>query len=217
MKDILLLGLILFCFISFSKSKRFFTSNIIDTKKKSNNFLDIENDAFFNNNSSLENVYNLNLNEKKNIAISNLTQFVFILKNLTINSEINLTIGPSGNNIQFENIIIDDNEFSNINISNGNSIYYTPKNETVKVEVRANLKDKENKNNSFHVSFIKIEKKTKNALRDSALYIGIVTCILNYIVAFAFGIYTSETGSGSIFKNFAAAFCCCFRCSYEEN
>ena len=65
MKDILLLGLILFCFISFSKSKRFFTSNIIDTKKKSNNFLDTENDAFFNNNNSLENVYNLNVNEKK--------------------------------------------------------------------------------------------------------------------------------------------------------
>ena len=209
MKDILLLGLILSCFISFSKSKMFFASNIIDTKEKLNNFLDIENNASFNNNISLENVYDLYVNEKKNITISNLTQFVFTLKNLTINSEINLAIGPRGNNIRFENIIIDDNELSNINTSNGNSIYYTPKNETVKFEVRVNLKNNETKNNSFYVSFIKIEKKTKKALRDSAFYIGIIWGLFSLIFDLSVISFISEGKVGSICENFTAAFCCC--------
>ena len=168
MKDILLLCLILFCFVSFSKEKKLFTRNTIDTKEKQKKFIDIENKIFFNNN-SLEKVYALNVNEKKNIAINNPTKFIFVLKNLTLNSEMNLLIGPNGNNIQFENIIINDEKLSNVNASNINKIYYKIQNETVRVEIRANLKDKEKKNNSFYISLLHIRKKIKDDLYISAI------------------------------------------------
>ena len=194
---------LIFSFISFSKEKRYITSTIIHPP---NNFSNIENNAYLNN-TFLKNVFDLNENEKKNISICNLTHFVFILKNLTINSEINLNISSIGNNIHFENIRINDNEYySKLKTSNINNIYFTPKNETVKVEITANPKDKEKKYNSFNVSFIKIEKNTKDNLRISAIVIGIFSGVANFGLATMF---MESEKTGSISETFSYVFCCC--------
>lgn len=206
MKNKFLLFLQFFCLIADSKENSFIKKNVFEIKENQNN-----NNVNFNN-ISLENVYDLNINEKRNITINNLTQFMFVLKNLTINSEINLNISPNSNNIKFENIIINDKEYSNLNISN-NNIYLYPKNKTVKIVIRTNLIDKEKKHNSFYIS-LNLEENENEKYDTLLTIVMILGCIS---IMGGIGILTSCKLLGKDRENYACeiflmVYCCCFCC-----
>lgn len=212
MKDILILFLALLCLVNNSEEiTKFINKSFIETKKEKSNFSDTENDSNINI-TSLENIYDLNINEKKKIEINNLSQFVFILKNSTTNSEINLNIYSNGNNIQFENIKINDKEFSNINNSKINNFYFNPKNKTVKIEIKANLINKERKDNSFYISL-----SSKN---DGSIYFIWIIRSIAFVLFIAYiGIFCRDDNE-KFCEVFKAVFCCCCvkkRIKYNRN